>query len=138
MPSNPPDKICATCGRPFSWRRKWADDWEEVRYCSKACKGGPGTLDRKLEEAILTLLAERSPIATCCPSEAARAVIEEGDAAGSRSTGPRWRSEMEGTRRAGRRLAHAGRIVWRQKGRDVDCTSARGPVRFARGPRFAS
>ncbi|WP_232679022.1 DUF2256 domain-containing protein [Nocardioides sp. R-C-SC26] len=35
-----PEKICATCGRPFSWRRKWARDWDEVRYCSQACRAG--------------------------------------------------------------------------------------------------
>lgn len=33
-----PQKICACCGRPFSWRRKWARDWDQVRYCSDACR----------------------------------------------------------------------------------------------------
>jgi len=33
-----PRKICATCGRPFAWRRKWARDWDQVRYCSERCK----------------------------------------------------------------------------------------------------
>ncbi|MEJ5064647.1 MULTISPECIES: DUF2256 domain-containing protein [Erwinia] len=33
-----PVKICAVCGRPFSWRRKWANCWEEVRYCSERCR----------------------------------------------------------------------------------------------------
>lgn len=41
-----PTKVCMTCGRPFAWRRKWARDWDEVRYCSQACRrarpeGGP-------------------------------------------------------------------------------------------------
>jgi len=35
-----PQKICAACGRPFAWRRKWARDWEQVRYCSAACRDG--------------------------------------------------------------------------------------------------
>ncbi|WP_081602024.1 MULTISPECIES: DUF2256 domain-containing protein [unclassified Thioalkalivibrio] len=35
---HPPEKICAVCGRPFSWRRKWARCWDEVRYCSDACR----------------------------------------------------------------------------------------------------
>ncbi len=34
-----PLKICAQCDRPFAWRRKWQRDWEEVRYCSKRCRG---------------------------------------------------------------------------------------------------
>ncbi|KAF0674980.1 DUF2256 domain-containing protein [Profundibacterium mesophilum] len=33
-------KLCRTCGRPFSWRRKWARDWESVLYCSAACRRG--------------------------------------------------------------------------------------------------
>ena len=37
---NLPQKICAACGRPFFWRRKWARDWEQVRFCSDACRDG--------------------------------------------------------------------------------------------------
>ena len=37
-----PRKICATCGRPFDWRRKWAKVWDEVRYCSERCKREKG------------------------------------------------------------------------------------------------
>ncbi|WP_109564508.1 DUF2256 domain-containing protein [Jannaschia seohaensis] len=33
-----PEKVCATCGRPFAWRKKWAKVWDEVRYCSDACR----------------------------------------------------------------------------------------------------
>lgn len=35
-----PEKICAACGRPFAWRRKWAKVWDEVRFCSDACRTG--------------------------------------------------------------------------------------------------
>jgi len=35
---NLPTKICATCGRPFAWRKKWERDWESVRYCSDRCR----------------------------------------------------------------------------------------------------
>jgi hypothetical protein len=38
--ANLPSKDCAACGRPFSWRKKWARDWENVRYCSDACRTG--------------------------------------------------------------------------------------------------
>ncbi|MBE9171751.1 DUF2256 domain-containing protein [Cyanobium sp. LEGE 06143] len=31
-------KICPVCGRPFQWRKKWKDVWEEVRYCSERCR----------------------------------------------------------------------------------------------------
>ncbi|MFN3148032.1 MAG: DUF2256 domain-containing protein [Paracoccaceae bacterium] len=33
-----PEKTCAACGRPFTWRRKWARVWDEVRYCSDRCR----------------------------------------------------------------------------------------------------
>lgn len=33
-----PTKTCAACGRPFAWRRKWAKDWDAVRYCSDRCR----------------------------------------------------------------------------------------------------
>ena len=31
-------KICAACGRPFEWRKKWARDWAQVKYCSEKCR----------------------------------------------------------------------------------------------------
>ncbi|MEL0144880.1 MAG: DUF2256 domain-containing protein [Alphaproteobacteria bacterium] len=31
-------KNCATCARPFAWRRKWAQCWDEVKYCSDRCR----------------------------------------------------------------------------------------------------
>ena len=37
-----PSKVCASCGLPFAWRKKWARDWEQVRYCSDRCRAaGP-------------------------------------------------------------------------------------------------
>ena len=33
-----PIKICQKCNRPFSWRKKWERNWNEVIYCSKKCK----------------------------------------------------------------------------------------------------
>ncbi|MFY0623415.1 MAG: DUF2256 domain-containing protein [Pelagimonas sp.] len=36
--SDLPEKTCVTCGRPFTWRKKWAKVWDEVRYCSERCR----------------------------------------------------------------------------------------------------
>lgn len=33
-----PQKICITCLRPYTWRKKWARDWEQVKYCSERCR----------------------------------------------------------------------------------------------------
>ncbi|WIV49924.1 DUF2256 domain-containing protein [Marivivens sp. LCG002] len=37
--SDLPTKLCPSCGRPFTWRKKWAKVWDEVRYCSDKCRG---------------------------------------------------------------------------------------------------
>lgn len=36
--SDLPQKDCLCCGRPFTWRKKWERVWDDVRYCSEACK----------------------------------------------------------------------------------------------------
>ena len=115
-----PTKLCATCGRSFEWRKSWRNTWDEVRYCSKRCRGErPGRLDEQLENAIVSLLEDRSATSTMCPSEAARKV-----------GGAEWRPLMERTRRAGRRLAAAGRLEVLQGGRVIDAATARGPIRY--------
>ncbi|WP_285022294.1 DUF2256 domain-containing protein [Novosphingobium sp. fls2-241-R2A-195] len=34
-----PTKICLSCQRPFAWRKKWARDWDKVKFCSDRCRG---------------------------------------------------------------------------------------------------
>ncbi|MEO0971046.1 MAG: DUF2256 domain-containing protein [Cyanobacteria bacterium J06639_18] len=36
--SDLPEKICPVCQRPFSWRKKWENCWDEVKYCSERCR----------------------------------------------------------------------------------------------------
>jgi hypothetical protein len=31
-------KVCLNCGLEFEWRKKWARDWDQVKYCSEKCK----------------------------------------------------------------------------------------------------
>ena len=33
-----PAKPCTTCGRPMTWRKSWARNWDDVKYCSDACR----------------------------------------------------------------------------------------------------
>ncbi|MCL6526452.1 DUF2256 domain-containing protein [Meiothermus granaticius] len=35
-----PIKVCSRCGRPFQWRKRWARNWDQVRYCSERCRRG--------------------------------------------------------------------------------------------------
>ncbi|MFN3759594.1 MAG: DUF2256 domain-containing protein [Algoriphagus aquaeductus] len=34
-----PTKMCPICNRPFTWRKKWEKNWDEVKYCSDRCRG---------------------------------------------------------------------------------------------------
>ncbi|MSW15530.1 MAG: DUF2256 domain-containing protein [Actinobacteria bacterium] len=31
-------KVCQRCGLEFEWRKKWAKNWSEVKYCSERCR----------------------------------------------------------------------------------------------------
>ncbi len=118
----PPPKTCVACGRTMTWRAKWAANWDEVRYCSDACRRRKvRPVDEALEQQIRTLLAARAGGATICPSEAARAVDPED-----------WQRLMEPARAAARRLVAAGEMEITQGGRVVDPSTCKGPIRIRR------
>ncbi|MBU2666007.1 DUF3253 domain-containing protein [Actinoplanes bogorensis] len=77
----------------------------------------------RLAAAMRALLRHRAPEATICPSDAART-----------AGGESWRTLMDTAREVAADLSRAGVITVRQKGADVDVTTAKGPVRLARGP----
>ena len=92
-------KTCTACGRKIEWRKKWANNWDNVRYCSGACRRhGLRTIDNDLALAIKSLLDGQPRGTTICPSEAARLVARDD---GSDLDG--WRYLMEPTRSAARR-----------------------------------
>ena len=31
-------KVCLVCEKPFTWRKKWEKNRENVKYCSARCK----------------------------------------------------------------------------------------------------
>jgi hypothetical protein len=33
-----PSKLCQVCQRTMTWRKKWERNWDEVKYCSDACR----------------------------------------------------------------------------------------------------
>jgi hypothetical protein len=122
------DKICKTCGRTFEWRVQWAQDWDIIKYCSDTCRGyKAGACDTALEDAILSLLAERNATGdkakTICPSEAAKAI-------GGTETRRDWEGLMEPARAAARRLVAQSKIVITQHGAIVDPSTAKGPIRL--------
>jgi hypothetical protein len=116
-------KVCAVCGRTMTWRKSWAKNWDEVRYCSDSCRRRKNDrTNDPLESAILTLLDMRADNATICPSEAARLVGSEDN----------WRELMQPARDAARRLQDQGLVVITQKGKAVDPSTAKGPIRIGK------
>lgn len=78
------------------------------------------TVPQRLEQAVLELLEARGPAKSICPSEAARAVGDDG-----------WRDLMEPAREVARELAAQGRVVVTQ-GDEVlsPAEEWHGPVRI--------
>ena len=106
----------------MAWRKAWARNWDQVRYCSAGCRRrGRTDVDQRLEVVLRQLLDARPRSASVCPSEAARAV-----------DGRRWRDLMEPARAAARRLEALGEVEVTQSGRVVDPSTARGPIRIRR------
>ena len=75
---------------------------------------------REIERSLLALADARGSDKTFCPSEAARRLAPDD-----------WRDWMPQIRAAAIRLVEAGKLRCTQRGREVDPTNARGPLRFA-------
>jgi hypothetical protein len=33
-----PEKLCVVCRRAMTWRKAWAKNWDDVKYCSERCR----------------------------------------------------------------------------------------------------
>lgn len=82
-----------------------------------------GDLDDALRAHILTLVAERGPGKTICPSEAAK--MERPD---------NWQPLMKAVRRAAVALAEAGDICIYRKGKPISPDKAKGVIRLGLPP----
>lgn len=112
-------KNCAKCGRLIEYRKKWAKNWNEVKYCSEQCKRAKvSPTDLQYEEKILELLSRRPASSTICPSEVL--------ATDEKSS----KEKMEQVRQAARRLVHQGKIAITQKNQVVDPSEFKGPIRL--------
>jgi hypothetical protein len=114
-----PTKVCAGCGRTITWRKAWARSWDDVRWCSDACRRrGLGDADRHAESELERALSA---------APAGRAVELDAVAAYAEDDRELWRS-------AARRLAERGVAEIVVDGRVVDPSHARGPL-WLRRPR---
>lgn len=108
-------KICSSCGRTIEYRKKWARNWDDIKFCSDECRKNKNRFD--YSEQILRLLEKRQP-ATICPSE----VLENEQ---KKDT-----VMMEHVRRSARQLVHSGLIEITQGGKVVDPSDFKGPIRL--------
>lgn len=106
----------------MDYRKKWTDNWDAIKYCSKACRRNRVPRDNMAR--ILSLLTMRDPGKSICPSE----ILAAEDKKNQQS--------MERVRDAARLLAHEGSVVITQKGKVIDPANFKGPIRLSRGPSF--
>ncbi len=109
-------KICASCGRSIEYRKKWEKNWPSIKYCSDECRRNKNKYD--FREAIMTLLLERGPLRSICPSEVLVGDLKQD------------KVMMEHVRRSARLLAADDKIEITQSGKPVDPTSFKGPIRL--------
>lgn len=109
-------KLCLSCGRSFDYRKKWAKNWDEIKYCSDECRKNKNKFD--YSKKILELLALRKDGKTICPSEVLPAELKS-DAI-----------YMEHVRRSARLLAAENKIEITQSGKPVDPENFKGPIRL--------
>lgn len=135
-------KVCAHCGRSFDYRKKWAQVWQTIKYCSDRCRKeakaplsiqpAPATETSQIPKSesalvlnpdlirhrILDLLNARGRDATICPSE----VLPTAERTDKRL--------MERVRQVARIMVHEGLIEITQKGQVVHPDAFRGPIRL--------
>lgn len=109
-------KVCATCGRVITPRKKWNKNFDEVKYCSDACR--KNKKNKNYESAILDLLNTRGADKSICPSEVLPVELKQD------------KQEMELVRASARLLVAKGSIVITQQGQIVDPSTAKGPIRL--------
>jgi hypothetical protein len=116
--SVPASKSCLRCGRLITWRKKWAKDWENVRYCSRSCRAGSTRADGALDDCVLAFLAAQ-------PRQQVESMTSIDDhvvSAGLTTAA----SVREKVRRSVRRLSARGLVTMRQGGRVVEGSTTKG------------
>ena len=82
--------------------------------------------NNEIRANIITTLASRKPGSTICPSEVARNL-------GSQA---KWRELMPAVREVTAILVQEEIIAVTQKGKTIDITKAKGPIRLDRGSKW--
>ena len=74
------NKPCIVCGREIQCRKKWKENWQQVKYCSQACrKSGLRDTDINLEKIIMDLLHSGKTGGSIFASQAAKELVAGDD-----------------------------------------------------------
>ena len=120
MKTNLPQRSCSSCGRSFTWRKSFAKNWEDVKYCSKACrKRKLSKIDQQIENSILELLETQTYPTPLSTGQIAN-LLDFGDD----------KNLLESIKRAARRLEAKSFVIITQDGKRVDSSKAKGHLQI--------
>tara|TARA_Y100000768_G_scaffold91694_1_gene66132 strand:- start:841 stop:1221 length:381 start_codon:yes stop_codon:yes gene_type:complete len=116
MRTNFPQKNCSSCGRSFTWRKSFAKNWEDVKYCSNACRNRKlSKIDQQIENSILELL-EAETYSNPLSTDQIADFLDFGND----------KNLLESIKRAARRLEMKSFVIITQDGKRVDSSTAKG------------
>ncbi len=120
MRTNRPQKSCLSCGRSFTWRKSFAKNWEDVKYCSNTCrKRKLSKIDQQIENTILELLEAQTHPTPLRTDQVADFLDFRND-----------KNLLETIKRAARRLESKNFVIITQDGKRVDSSKAKGHLQI--------
>tara|TARA_B100000459_G_scaffold67036_1_gene36981 strand:- start:3 stop:383 length:381 start_codon:yes stop_codon:yes gene_type:complete len=120
MRTNFPQKNCSSCGRSFTWRKSFAKNWEDVKYCSNACRNRKlSKIDQQIENSILELL-EAETYSNPLSTDQIADFLDFGND----------KNLLESIKRAARRLEMKSFVIITQDGKRVDSSIAKGHLQI--------
>eukprot|EP00535_Pseudo-nitzschia_heimii_P004806 CAMPEP_0197184786 /NCGR_PEP_ID=MMETSP1423-20130617/10576_1 /TAXON_ID=476441 /ORGANISM="Pseudo-nitzschia heimii, Strain UNC1101" /LENGTH=213 /DNA_ID=CAMNT_0042635689 /DNA_START=416 /DNA_END=1057 /DNA_ORIENTATION=- len=72
---NLPSKICVVCDRPFTWRKKWERNWDEVTACSKSCNSKRKALAKQQQQQVPGFDSDDDSVGTVGSSLSSASVV---------------------------------------------------------------
>lgn len=108
------EKICQSCGRPFSNRKKWEGRFNEIKYCSKTCSSR--RVPKKYKDLIIAYLVsqKRGSVVDL------EVIIDQQE--------PDNKKKLEEARCACRLLADEDKITILQNNKKASQHSFKGPI----------
>jgi hypothetical protein len=108
------EKICQSCGRPFSNRKKWEGRFHEIKYCSKTCSS------RRVPKKSMAMIISHLESLKNGTIVELKEILNHEDQDNTK--------KLEEARCASRLLASEGKIIVMQNNKKVSSHSFKGPI----------